>query len=270
MNSISLVAADLDGTLFYDREHITPRDRAALDRLHADKIHFVFATGRELRGVTPSLDLHNMWDVPEYVIHSGGSGIFNVRTREDEMLATLSPETLCDLYDCCKDMDISILMAYDDVFYTNHMSPILRQEAKLLWRELVEPADFRSVLTRPNAKFILNGTDEQIERVLPVVTALNDERYCFHRSHDNYIDCYAAGATKGTALALLCERMGIGLEETLAVGDNLNDLQLLETAGVSACPGDGHPALFPLVDYVACPACEGAVADACEHFIWVK
>ena len=61
-----------------------------------------------------------------------------------------------------------------------------------------------------------------------------------------------------------------GVVMLTGIGDNLNDLQILETAGYSACPGDGHPGIFSVVDYIACPALEGAVADVCEHFLFEK
>lgn len=268
MSKISLLATDLDGTLFYDREHISAPDRAALSRLEAYGVTLVLATGRELHGILPAMDALQLWDLPRYCIHSGGGGLYDVKSRTDRTLAALSPALLREIYDLCKDLDISVLISQDEKFYTNHRTSILEREAKLLFRTLVEVPDFPSILTRPNAKFILNGTDEQIDKVLPIVTGFDDPRFTFHRSHDNYIDCYPAGISKGSALTLLCEELGLPLAETLGVGDNLNDLQLLETAGHSACPGDAHPEIRAMAEFVSRPAREGAVAGACEHFIF--
>ena len=78
-----------------------------------------------------------------------------------------------------------------------------------------------------------NGTFEQIEAILPTVLADPDPACKWHRSHDNYIDCYARGVDKGAALAGLCERLGFRAENAMAIGDNENDLSMLHAAGVA-------------------------------------
>ena len=268
MQQISLVATDLDGTLFYDREHISAPDRAMLARLADAGIVVVLATGREMRLVAPALDRLGLWDAARYVIHSGGSGLFDVASRRDRCLAEMDPQTLRDIYARHHNLPVSFLLMQDEVMHTNRLTKILRHESEILACPVVEEPDFPAVLTRPNSKFVVCGATEELEAALPVLTGDADPRYEFHRSHDNYIDCYARGVGKGTALRTLCAELGIPIEATLAVGDNLNDLQLLETAGRSACPGDGHPDVQPLVDYVACPAQEGAFAEACAHFVF--
>ena len=119
-------------------------------------------------------------------------------------------------------------------------------------------------------KIVLNAPLEDIDRTLPILTADTDPRYQWHRSHDNYIDCYARGISKGTALTALCETLGIDPARTLAIGDNENDIQLLDAAGTSACPADGTDTAKAHADYVCCPAHEGAFADMCEHYIFEK
>lgn len=268
MNPVTLVATDLDGTLFYDREHISERDRACIAHLKHAGIILVFATGREMDGIRPAMDRLSLWGGPQYIIHSGGGGIYDVVRREDHALRMLESATLQDIYNRYRDCGVPIMISQDGRLYTSRLTDILHREALLLGYEIIEVPDFETVLTKPNGKIVMNGTVEQLARMLPVVTADPDPRYCWHRSHDNYIDCYRAGINKGAALQELCQRLGIPLMQTLAIGDNLNDLQLLETAGYSACPGDGHPTVLPTVDFISCPACEGAFACACEHFIF--
>ena len=267
MNPVTLVATDLDGTLFYDRQHISERDRACIARLKRTGIMLVFATGREMDGICPALNRLSLWDGPQYIIHSGG-GIYDVARRKDYALGMLEAGTLRDIYHRYRGYGIPIMISQDGQLYTSCLTDILRREALLLGYEITEVPDFETVLTKPNGKIVMNGTVEQLARMLPIVTADPDPRYRWHRSHDNYIDCYCAGIDKGAALRELCRRLDMPIAQTLAIGDNLNDLQLLQAAGYSACPGDGHPAVLPMVDFISCPAQEGAFACACEHFIF--
>ncbi len=268
MHNISLVATDLDGTLFYDRGQITARDRAMLYRLREQGILIVFATGRDLDMVTPALDALQLWDAPDYIIHAGGNGLFDMKTKTDRTLAAIAPEILQDVYARHGALDISFLLSKDGKMYTDKPSPILARESQILRHTIEVVDDFPALFTQAYSKIVACGTEEQLANVLPIVTADCDPRYAFHRSHDNYIDCYIRDVTKASALQILCQELALPLANTLAIGDNLNDLQILQAAGYSACPEDGHTDILPLVDYVACPAYEGAVADACDYFIF--
>lgn len=267
MPCFDLVVTDLDGTLFYNREDITERDRNALHALRARGIACAIATGRELDAVVPALDRLKLWDAFSYIIHSGGAGVYDIAAKNNLMTGMLSPETLCELFDRYAGLGLPFVLPMDGKMYVSRRTDLLENEARLLRYPLVECPDFKSVIYKPMNKIVLNGPLPDIERALPILTADTDPRYQWHRSHDNYIDCYARGVNKGTALTALCAALKIDPAHTLAIGDNENDIQLLDAAGTAACPGDGTENAKAHADYVCCPAHEGAFADMCEHYI---
>ncbi|MDY2968654.1 MAG: Cof-type HAD-IIB family hydrolase [Butyricicoccus pullicaecorum] len=270
MSCFDFVVTDLDGTLFYDRENICDRDRDALHRLKAQGIRCAIATGRELDAVVPALDRLNLWDDFTHIIHSGGAGVYTIATRENQMTGMLSIQTLCEIFDRYVDLGLSFVLPMDGKLYVSRRTSLLENEARLLCYPLVEVPDLKTIIYKPMNKIVLNAPLEDIDRALPILTADTDPRYQWHRSHDNYIDCYARGISKGTALTALCETLGIDPARTLAIGDNENDIQLLDAAGTSACPADGTDTAKAHADYVCCPAHEGAFADMCEHYIFEK
>lgn len=267
MSQFDLIVTDLDSTLFYDREHVTDRDRAALIKCKALGIPCAIATGRELEAVTPALDRLQLWDVFSYIIHSGGGGIYDIKTQKNEFSGMLSTETLCEVFDRYVSLGLSFVLPMDHKLYTSRRTPRLETESRVLACELIEAPDLKTVIYKPMSKIVMNGAPEDVERALPILLADNDPRYQWHRSHDNYVDCYARGIHKGAALKTLCTQIGIDPSRTLAIGDNENDVQLLDTAGSSACPGDATDTAKAHADYVCCAAHEGAFADMCEHFI---
>lgn len=268
MQQFRLVATDLDGTLFYDRFHVTPVDRAMLQRLRDNGILCCAATGRELAAVRPAFDRLSLWKDFDYIIHSGGGGIYDIAADQNELRGMLSVEQLCSLVERYRDWDIAMVLPLDGHYYCSARTPILERECELLGYDLEVCPDLRTVITHPTNKLILNGSREQVEAILPTVLADPDPACRWHRSHDNYIDCYARGVDKGTALTALCERLGFSPAQTLAIGDNENDLQLLAAAGISGCPADGTPNARAAADYVACPAADGAFADFCETYLF--
>ena len=52
----------------------------------------------------------------------------------------------------------------------------------------------------------MNGAPEEVERALPILLADEDPRYAGHRSHDDYVDCYARGIRDSKTL---CEQLGM-------------------------------------------------------------
>ena len=268
MPCFDLVVTDLDGTLFYDRAHICARDRAMLERLHVCGIPYAIATGRELDAVAPALDHLGLWPYFSYIIHSGGAGIYDVRTQENDMTGMLSVDTLCELFDRYAPLGLPFVLPMDGKMYVSRRTDLLENEARLLRYPLVEVPDLKQVIYKPMNKIVLNGPLDDIARAMPILSADQDPRYQWHRSHDNYIDCYARGIDKGAALSTLCARLGLDPARTLAIGDNENDIQLLDAAGLAACPGDGTDSAKAHADYICCPAAEGAFADLCEHYLF--
>lgn len=268
MPTFDLIATDLDGTLFYDREHLTDRDRAALDQVRALRIPCAIATGRELDAIFPALDRLNLRGYFDYIIHSGGAGFYDMARQENIMTGMLSVQTLRAIFERYHACGLSLVLPQDGTLYTSRRTALLENESRLLACPLIEVPDLREVMTHPHNKIVLNGTLDEIEQILPIVLADPDPAYQWHRSHDNYIDCYARGVSKGSALDALCTRLAIDRARTLAIGDNENDLQLLEAAGVAGCPGDGTASARAAADYVCCPAYEGAFADFCERYLF--
>ncbi len=61
------------------------------------------------------------------------------------------------------------------------------------------------------------------------------------RSEPEYVEVLSGAANKGAGLQRACAALGIGAAEAVACGDSLNDLQLLQAAGLALVPESGHP-----------------------------
>jgi len=77
-------------------------------------------------------------------------------------------------------------------------------------------------------------------------------------------------ANKAHAAQTVAEMLGISRERTLAVGDELNDLELLAWAGLGIGMGDGHAEVRAQADYVTGTQAEDGVAQAIERYVLGK
>jgi len=81
------------------------------------------------------------------------------------------------------------------------------------------------------------------------------------------LEIFAHGCGKGRALAYLADHLGVPLAEVLAVGDQVNDLDLLRTAGLGLAMADAPPSVQAFADAVVAGCLEDGVAEALERYI---
>jgi len=87
------------------------------------------------------------------------------------------------------------------------------------------------------------------------------------RSYPRFVEGIPLDVSKGHALALLADHLGLPLEETIGIGDNDNDLELVERAGLGVAMGNASPALKAAADYIAPPVDNEGVVEIIERFI---
>ena len=68
--------------------------------------------------------------------------------------------------------------------------------------------------------------------------------------------------SKGDGMRRICEHLGAALEDTIGFGDSMNDLSMIETAGVSVCMGNGNAKLKKRADIVCPPVEQDGLAAA--------
>ena len=98
------------------------------------------------------------------------------------------------------------------------------------------------------SKMVFIGDRDELEKLQ------NDIRNNFNVhtsfSHTNFLEVLASGINKGTALEWLCNKKGISREEIIAFGDNYNDIEMIEYAGIGVAVGNAEESVKKSADYV--------------------
>ena len=78
-----------------------------------------------------------------------------------------------------------------------------------------------------------------------------------------------AGLTKLQAAEEICEQLGIGLEDVCFVGDDINDIELLEVVGLPCCPPNARPEVLavPGIRVLKTRGGEGAIREICDEIL---
>ncbi|HEU5393305.1 MAG TPA: HAD-IIB family hydrolase, partial [Candidatus Methylomirabilis sp.] len=87
------------------------------------------------------------------------------------------------------------------------------------------------------------------------------------RSEPTYLEVLPPGVNKGVGLAEVARQLAIPLEAVVAFGDNLNDLEMVEVAGLGVAVGNAHPDLKARADLVVGTNNEGGMAAVIREVI---
>ena len=100
-----------------------------------------------------------------------------------------------------------------------------------------------------------------------VVEKIKDINYDLSYSEGTNLEFNVKGTTKAKGLVALAEYLGISIEETMAIGDNFNDVDILKTAGVSAVMDNARDEIKKLGDFITLSNDENGVAYAIKELI---
>jgi len=79
-------------------------------------------------------------------------------------------------------------------------------------------------------------------------------------------DINPAGVSKATGIETTCRLLGIGMKETIAFGDDRNDLEMIEKAGIGVAMDNGIQAVKIKADYITAPSSQLGVVSGLRHF----
>lgn len=239
-NKILLAGIDLDGTLLRNDKTISSFTAEAMINAARRGICLVPVTGRPLSGI-PQCVLQ--LGVCDYAVTTNGAVITDLRTGECVYGAPITHSKTVLIMKELDEAGISY-EAFADGF--GYLSPAVMEKYKRKY-ESTPVGDYikasRKVVQDPAAEFIKGGkcADEifiscgssaRRTKIAERYETDSEIQLCF--LDDTFLEITALGADKGTAFGYLRSMLGIKRENTIAFGDNTNDVSLVEAAGVFA------------------------------------
>lgn len=264
-----LIVSDFDGTLITTKQAVPKRVKAAIDRYVASGGIFAVCTGRMLASILPQVRALGLKGL---VAAYQGTVIADIESGALIRNGGFSVDDACEI---CKVLEArgEAINAYAD----NLMYTTLPSDDKLL--------NIYEEITGIHARHVGGAmTDFVKENGLycqKIVSVVMPDRklplyqYLLSAIGDKYEVTYSAsvlvevspkGDDKGEALRFLAAHYNIPIENTVAIGDNLNDLPMILAAGTGVAVENAVEEFKSHADDV-CPSCdEGGVADVIEKY----
>ncbi|MED1016944.1 Cof-type HAD-IIB family hydrolase [Bacillus atrophaeus] len=239
---IKLIAIDMDGTLLNDEQLISEGNRQAIREAEAKGVYVVISTGRTLmtcRELAESLKLSS------YLITANGSEIWDSEFNlvERQLLHTDHIQMMWDLKN-------------------KHNTNFWASTVDKVWR-----GEFPETITDHEwLKFGFDIEDDDIRNEVLTELKKNKELEITNSSPTN-IEVNALGINKAAALAKVSEKLGFTMENVMAMGDSLNDIAMIEKAGVGIAMGNAQDIVKETADWVTDTNIEDGVAKAIRHWV---
>jgi Cof subfamily protein (haloacid dehalogenase superfamily) len=278
---ISLLLADVDGTLVDSKKRITARAKAAIEKAHEAGVKFAVTSGRPPRG---------MKMVVEQVKLSAPIAAFNggMFVEADTMKVltsqTLDIETVKDVIERIKSFDLDIWVYADVEWYLrNFDAPHREKEEHTVQFPPKVVSNFTEALQKGVAKVV--GVSDKYDLVAKAEKVIQAEfEHGIHarcttasrdcepsvsaaRSQPYYLDVTHPKANKGAVVEWLSEYLKIPSGEIVTIGDMPNDLLMFKKSGYSIAMGQASDEVKKSAGYVTAGMDEEGFAKAVEEFV---
>ncbi len=237
---VRLIAVDIDGTLIDSTLDIPPANLKALRRAHELGVHIVLVTGRRHRFAMPIAEQLGF----EFCLISS-NGAITRSTKGNLHYADMLPRsTAHKLCEHMAEFAANTVLTFDKeergaivVERTDELGANIQRWIDKNRMYIAEVAPITTALVCDPVQAMFCGT---IEKMRPAEARLKDgtlasEISVLKTQYDHrdlcILDVLRHGCSKGSALARWAAHLGIPRKEVMAIGDNYNDVEMLEFAG---------------------------------------
>jgi Cof subfamily protein (haloacid dehalogenase superfamily) len=263
--TIRLLAIDLDGTLVNHELEMNARDVAAVKAAAAAGVTVVLATGRMFKS---SLRYAEPLGLTGPIINYQGAMVREIASGEVWYRCELTVPMQRRVLALAEPRDWHVNAYVDERVYTARARP----EADLYARIAMVPYEVVGQLSKwvrqDSTKMVLVDLDpENVPARMAELTAWTGDVARVTRSLDWFVEVVNPQVSKARALAMVADRLGIAQAEVCAIGDNMNDEDMVSWAGFGVAMDNAPAALKKVAKYVTASIDEAGVAQVIERFV---
>lgn len=263
-----LLAIDIDGTIIdYERPHISDVVKDSVKRAKELGVYIVLISGRNYYSMKRFLE---ELEVEDYGITINGGIVTDLKTGEKLYEVYLEKSVARGVTEILSRKGVPYavfagLNAYAPREYEEHPTV---QYLNLEKDNMIIYDDTDAFLnTIKTNKYIAMDTDEELDVLTEIIKDKFGDKVYVQYGLKGLIEIYPLDMNKGMALSNLANKLGIPMEEVMAIGDGENDISMIEAAGMGVAMGNAVKNVKEHADYVTKSIQEDGVAYAIEKLI---
>ena len=264
---IKLVASDIDETIITAKQIVPKRNKDAIKKAIDKGVIVMLATGRGPYEVFDIPDQAGVIADDRFIICCNGAITMNLATKEIVDVVDLDFDYARKIFSYAYENKLTFYIYTLNKKYGINLSENARVAESHI--EILETDNIEFLKDEIILKCIIMNEDMNFLQALEVdVARITDYSLEITYSSNMYMEINARGVNKAISLEKVCSHYGIKMEDILAIGDNYNDVAMLEAAGTSVAVKNARLQVKDVADYVTNHDNEGgAVGEAIEKFV---
>ena len=247
-----VLVLDLDGTLTNSKKKITDYTKKILLNLQKKGVHIVLASGRPEYGIWPIAKELELEKYGGYILAFNGGKIVECSTKKTIFERTIEYSYVQEIYE-------QLITETPKDFYVEKESFINKMKIKGV-------EDFIQYISFPITKCLITGEGTYLERLEKKLQEYFKDELSIYRSEPFFLEIMPPLIDKAKSLEKLLRYLDCSRKEMVACGDGLNDLTMIEYAGIGVAMDNAQPVLKEKSDFVTLSNDQDGVAEAVKHF----
>lgn len=284
---IQLIASDMDGTLLNGEMEISEANITAIKKAQAAGIEFVVATGRSIEEAKPILDAAN---ISCRFITSNGAQIFDA-TGQNTFTLAIETDKIAKIIPVLRQHQIYFELFTNQGGFTENLADRIASVAN--WLKSISPNlseaqafenakshmstlpishvdSFNTILENPEIKVLkvfaigeINAANLRLAKAeLAQIAGLHVTSSGANNIEVNHIEAH-----KGASLEKMTDMLGVSLQHVAALGDNFNDVSMLQAVGLSIAMENAEAAVKSVAKQLTLTNTDHGVAHAITQIL---
>ena len=247
-----LFLTDLDGTLLDDDKQISPPTRQVLEKWTKAGHIFAFGTGRALTSALAIRQALGLEKLCRYLVCYNGVQIYDALEKKMIFETGIRQETVLKIMDLAESLNVHCHTYQGPYIVARRETQALKDYGVHIHMPVIFSETIIEQLVMPPC-LLLAIERQEPEKLKTLQQALKEQfsdEVTSYFSSSEYLDILPAGVNKGKALSTLASHLEIPIEDTVAAGDEENDISMVEAAGFGIAMKNGTERIRALADMI--------------------
>lgn len=266
---IKLITIDVDGTLVTPLKRLTKENIAAIERAKDAGIHIALVSGRPFHSM---IDINKSLGLDKkghFTICQNGSYVFDNFSQKPMFGTFQSPSDLVKVEKLLEGFRLDISAMDGENFYSNKKraniytkidAKIHKMPIKIVdYENLPEDMEF--------GRFMVLGSSHEIKRFVENMPDEIKNNYYPVQTAPFLVEIMNKNTNKGYAISQMADKLSYKMEEVMAIGNEKNDIPMLEAAGFAVAMGNAVDDLKKHADYITKSNLKSGVGHAIDMLL---
>ncbi|MCC8164146.1 MAG: Cof-type HAD-IIB family hydrolase [Lachnospiraceae bacterium] len=244
---------DMDGTTLNDLRVVSEGNYHAMERAIKAGHDVVIATGRASSSIVKLLERCNLNHIGiRYVLAFNGAMIVDITTGEVLYKKEMSLDYMKKIAQEARKLNVYIQTYEGECVLTDRDDANLKQYTNKTTMDAKLVSDLVTEIKEPACKMLAIDLEDtgMLEQLKASVESWCGDDLEIYKSCREYLEFVPRGVNKGLALQAFCKDRGIRIENSIAAGDEGNDISMIHDAGIGCAVANALPEVKAAADYI--------------------